>query len=313
MGCVDPDAAPVVTQDTLLFGAFPFLEELKTGEYDLANLSSSAYEMDVYFVDNAQGADVAQYNVYVSFDDNNLSNGDSGTERALFKSYTPSDFAPLGEKGNLGLTVRIPFTEVAGFAGVDGADVVISGDRFQFTTEIVKTDGRVFSSANSTPAVTNAFGGIWDFNVTATCPLNDDFYVGTYKMTYASIYPPIVLFGRTIQAFGPDLDENVELVLVPGSTTLREFTTPSYLAPSNLQSSVTNRFEFSCDVVTSTFTDSGIACSGAGWRPIQVDPVSFSLADDSGFSVNYRDFGEGNTGNCGDIGAQAYTVIYTKQ
>jgi len=116
--CVDEERSPVITQDNLLFGAFPFLVDVRSGVYDLANLGSSSYEMDVYFVDNAQGADVAQYNVFVAFDDNNLANGDDGTERTLFKSFGPSDFAPLGDKGNLGLTLTIPFNEIAAFVGV---------------------------------------------------------------------------------------------------------------------------------------------------------------------------------------------------
>ncbi len=313
-GCVDEELSPVVTQETLLFGAFPFLEELRTGEFDLANLSSSAYEMDVSFVDNNAGEFVAQYNVYVSFDDNNPDNGDLSTESTLWKSFTPADFSVLGVKNSLGLTLRIPFSEVAGFVGAGAEGDVISGDRFQFRTEIVHTDGRVFSEANSTSAITTAFGGIWDFNVTATCPLADTDFVGPYTVSYGYIYEPYTIFGRVIQGWYPDpMNETVTLALRPGSTTIRDFGT-EYLVPSNLQSSINIALEFACDVVTAVSSDSGVRCAGAGWRPVQINTASFNLMDDSTWTIEFRDWGgDDNNGSCGDIPAQEYSVIFTKQ
>ena len=67
----------------------------------------------------------------------------------------------------------IPMAERAvDYPGYDGSD-------FSCYQLEITSGGGVFSSANSTPAVTNAFGGIWDFNVNATCPLGDDFFTGT--------------------------------------------------------------------------------------------------------------------------------------
>jgi len=313
-GCTKEGSEPVLTQDNLLFGAFPFLNELKTGEFDLANLGTSAYAMDVYFVDNQAGAAVAQYNVYVSFDDNNADNGDLSTESTLWKSFGPSDFASLGDKGNLGMTLSIPFSEIAGFVGAGNTGDVISGDRFQFRTEIVHTDGRVFSSSNSTPAVTNAFGGIWDFNVNATCPLADGDFVGDYGVSYGYIYDPYTIFGRVIQGWYPaPMDETVTLALKPGSTTVRSFDV-QYLVPSDLQSGLTIELEFACDVVTAVSSDSGVRCAGAGWRPVQINTAAFDLMDDTTWTVEFRDWGgEDNNGSCGDIPAQEYSVVFTKR
>ncbi|SEQ81354.1 hypothetical protein [Neolewinella agarilytica] len=313
-GCKDDELAPVIIFNELEVGAFPFLNELKTGEFDLADLAGSAYEMDVYFVDGQAGANIAQYNVYVTFEDNNPSNGDeSSTAEALFRSYVPSDFETIGDKGNLGTNVVIPFLDAATAAGVD-ADNVLSGDRFQFRTEIVTTTGTTFNSVNSTPAVTNAFGGLWNFNVTATCPLADDVFVGSYNVSYGYIYDPFVIFGRTIQGWLPaPMDQNVTLELKAGSTTVRSFGT-QYLVPSDLTSDITIDLTFSCDVVTAVSSDSGVRCSGAGWRPIQINTASFDLNDDSTFTIEFRDWGsDENNGGCGNIAAQEYSVVFVKQ
>ena len=310
-GCVDESRSPVITQDNLLFGAFPFLQELKAGEFDLANLSGSAYEMDVYFVDNAQGQDVAQYNVYVAFDDNNPGNGDLSTERALFKSFGPSDFSVIGDKGNLGLSLRIPFTEVANFVGAGGDGDVVSGDRFQFTTEVVKEDGRVFSSANSTPAVTNAFGGIFDFNVNATCPLDDDFFTGTYALSYGEVYDEFDLFGggTFVQAIGDLSDFTVELSTVAGSTTRRSFALGDRLwLPTYGFGLGSPTLEFACDVVTSSNLTNSASCGAGPIGAIQTGTASFDLTDDSTITIGYNDFA---TGGCfGET--KFFSLVFTK-
>ncbi|MFT4751802.1 MAG: hypothetical protein ACI819_002256 [Neolewinella sp.] len=309
--CVDEERSPVITQDNLLFGAFPFLNELKTGVFDLADLAGSAYEMDVYFIDNAAGADVAQYNIYVAFDDNNAGNGDLSTERTLFKSFGPSDFAPLGDKGNLGMTVRISFTEIAAFVGAGAEGDVISGDRFQFSTEVVKEDGRVFASTNSTPAIINAFGGIFDFNVNATCPLPDDVFVGMYAVEYGYVYDVFPLFGADVQPFGPTIDRIVEVGL-GNSSIRRSFNYGGYLLPGYGFGTSDVTLEFACDVVTSSAVDSGAGCGGGSIAAVQVNSASFDLADDSTWTIEYEGFGP-NDGGCGVPELKPWSVVFTKQ
>lgn len=311
-GCTDPDAAPTITFETLGIGAYPFLEELKTAEYDLANLSASAYEMSVSFNDNAGGNDVAQYNIYVEFDDNNPDNGTVTFPSALFKSFTPSDFAPTGDKGNLGLTVRIPFTEVAAFVGAGAPNAVISGDRFLFRTEIVKADGRTFSSSNSTPAIVNSFGGIWNFNVTATCPLANTAFVGNYALSYGFVYDQFALFGAPVQALGnPPLNIVVELGLVAGSTTRRTYDVGTTVNPGYMFNAAVSTLEFACDVVRTTPIDSGAGCGVGTIAAVQTGVATFDLNNDSTWTIEFADFGA-RDGGCG-VPAMNYSLVFTKQ
>ena len=312
VGCADEDLQPAVTQDTLLFGAFPRLVELRTGEFDLADLQNSSYEMEVDFVDNAGGADIAQYRVFVAFDDNSVDSlrPDLSTESAEYRVYTPDDFTE-GPNGNLGITVTIPFADVASFAGVP-LDSIESGDRFEVRTEVVKTDGRVFSSANSTPAITNAFGGIFNFNITATCPLPDEMFVGDYTLSYGYVYDQFTFFGQPVQALGPPpLSRTVTLSLVPGSTTRRTFNIGTILAPGGYQGNGgTVTLDFACDVVTSTGASIGLTCGGGNIGNHQTGVASFNLTDDNTWTIEYEDFGS-TDGGCGTP-AMAYSLVFTK-
>ncbi|WP_420459717.1 hypothetical protein [Neolewinella sp.] len=311
VGCADEDKTPIVTQDTLLFGAFPRLVELRTGEFDLANLSSSAYEMEVDFVDNAGGEDVAEYRVYVSFDDNSLGGGrqDFSTNSELFRTYTPSDFR-AGPNGNLGVDVVIPFSEVADFTGVP-LDSVRSGDRFQIRSEVEKEDGRVFGAGNSTSAVTSAFQGIFDFNINATCPLGDDEFVGEYTITYGYVYDQFDLFDEPVQALGnPPFSRVVNLELVPGSTTRRSFAVGTYAVPGYNFDGGTVTLDFACDEVRSTAIDSGAGCGTGSIAATQTNVASFDLDDDQTFTIEYTDFGE-TDGGCGVPGMD-FSLVFTK-
>lgn len=310
-GCADPEKTPIVTQETLLFGAFPRLVELRAGEFDLANLSTSAYEMEVDFVDNAGGEDVAQYNVYVAFDDNSTDGGrqDYSTESKLFRTYEPSDFR-AGPNGNLGLDVNIPFTEVASFVGVP-IDSVLSGDRFQVKTEVVKEDGRVFGSENSTSAITSAFGGIFDFNINATCPLPDALFSGEYTITYGYVYDEFALFGAPVQALGNQpFSRTVTLSPVAGSTTRRTFDVGVYVAPGYNFDGGTVTLDFACDVVRSTAIDSGAGCGSGSIAATQKGRAPFDLTDDSSFTIEYTDFGA-TDGGCGVPGMD-FSLVFTK-
>ncbi|THH40263.1 hypothetical protein [Neolewinella litorea] len=310
-GCADPEKTPIVTQDTLLFGAFPRLVELRAGEFDLANLATSAYEMEVDFVDNAGGEDVAQYNIYVAFDDNSTAGGrqDYSTESKLFKTYEPSDFR-AGPNGNLGVDVSIPFSEVAAFVGVP-IDSVLSGDRFQVKTEVVKEDGRVFGSANSTSAVTSAFGGIFDFNINATCPLPDDRFSGEYTITYGYVYDEFALFGAPVQALGNEpFSRTVTLSTVAGSTTRRTFDVGVYVAPGYNFNGGTVTLDFACNEVRSTAIDSGAGCGSGSIAATQKGTAPFSLTDDSSFTIEYTDFGA-TDGGCG-VAGRDFSLVFTK-
>ncbi|MEO0733041.1 MAG: hypothetical protein AAFZ52_09410 [Bacteroidota bacterium] len=311
VGCADEEAAPIIVFDELEIGAFPRFQSLTSGEFDLNNTGSSIYEMDIDFVDGNGGTDVAQYNVYARFDGNN-----TDTDEVLVKSFAPSDFSANGETGNLGLTVQITFPEIAAASGVD-INAIEAGELFRVRTEVVKSDGKVFSSANSTPAVSNAFGGIWNFNVTATCPLNEGTFLGDYRLTYKDgVYEPLAsLFGQAnCIAIGADpLDVVVSLRAIPGSTTRREYDV-TFFPTCGWARDVVAELDFVCTVINSSGPKTAVECeAGTGFGASQMGEAAFNFNDDSSFEITYRDLGPGDDAGCGPtFNLAPYTVVFTK-
>jgi hypothetical protein len=264
----------------------------------------------VDFVDGVAGANVAQYNVYINFDGETMN-----TPSLLFKSLTPSDFT-TGPNGNLGVDLTIGFAEAATFTGVD-VNSIAAGERFQVRTEIVKTDGVTFNSVNSTAAVTNAFGGIWNFNINATCPLSEGTFLGAYKLSYDGVYDPIAnLFGAAgCQALGNDpLDLAIDVRAVAGSTTRREFDVV-FFPNCGWATDVTINLDFVCTIIDAGGAKTGTTCiSGEGFGSSQEGEATFNFDDDSTFSITYRDLGPGNDAGCGPtFDGLIYTLVFTKQ
>ncbi len=311
-GCTDPEAGPIINFDGgLPLGAFPRLQEIRSGSYDLNNLGTSTYEHFVDFVDGNGGTDIASYRVLVSFDDNNPDNGDATTETREFLEFSQDDFSVFDESGNLSTTLAISFTQVAGFLGIAAEDV-LTGDRFRFRTEITKNDGRVFSSANSTPAITNAFGGIWNWDVVASCPLDNDNFVGEYDIEYGYVYDEFPLFDLPVTPFGVPLNRTVTLVAPSGQDTRRTFNYGTYLVPGYNFSTGDIALDFACTVMTHSNIDSGAGCGTGSIQAVQKEPTPFDIMDDSTFEVKFIDFATGFDGGCG-VEPREFSVIFTKQ
>jgi hypothetical protein len=312
-GCVDEEAGPVINFDGgLALGAFPRLQQLDFAEFDLADLTGSVYQHTVDFVDGNASADVSEYIISVSFDDNSPDNGDLSTDFAEFDRINVQNITDVdADSGNKSFTLTIPFSAVAAFVGAGAAGDVVSGDRFQFRTELVKTDGRIFNSVNSTPAVTNAFSGIWNWNVNATCPLADDAFVGEYAIEYGYVYDAFELFGALVQPFGPTIGRTMTLTTVSGSTTRRKFNYGDYLLPGYGFSTSDITLEFACDILTSSNIDSGAGCGGGSIQASQVGVSSFDLTDDATWTIDYMDFLP--DGGCGPSQTDnGFSVIFTK-
>lgn len=129
----DESLKPIITIDNAEIGAFPRLVTITTGEYDLANISSSVYMHEVEFQSENAGQNIETYNIYASFNNSN---------ETLYKSFKQSDFgtSALGLKN---IILSIPFTEISSALGVS-MNSVGPGDQFNFRSEVVLDDGRIF-------------------------------------------------------------------------------------------------------------------------------------------------------------------------
>jgi len=301
--CKDDSLAPIVTFDQLGKGAYVRLVELISGEYDLKNFETTAYEYSIEFVDLENGNLVRQYDLAVTY---KPKSGDNQGP-TLYKSFSSDQFQTLAS-GRKGMeNIKIPLKEVADLFGLTEADIS-AGDQFAFDGTITTTDGRTFGAENSSAAINgSAFQGHFDFTVKATCPLPDDKWSGTYELSYDDAGgDPTAGFGTPFPA------GDVEVTTVPGSTTLRQFSA-QWGCDIGCFDVDPLTFDFVCTEVVVLDWDSGLACGGGSITIVQdgsrPSPVA-DLADDSVIVLNiieYQDDGE-----CG-IDPAPKTIVLTKK
>ena len=139
----DPELGPIITIDTAEVGAFPRTQNLIASEYDLMNLSTSSYIHEIDFRSENGGDNVSNFRVFVSFDDNDPSNGDDSSGEVLVGDFGPADFITSdASDSNNALTLDFPFMAMTAATGVDAANVS-PGDRFQFRSELELEDGKI--------------------------------------------------------------------------------------------------------------------------------------------------------------------------
>lgn len=304
--CADEELSPVITFEKAEKGAYPRLVQLVSGEYDLANISGSAFAYEVEFVDEQQGDLVGQYDIYVSYTDNDASNGDNSQAQQLYQSFSSSEFKE-NDRGFKGLDISLPLTDVAAKMGID-VNTISAGDIFAFSTEVIKTDGAKFTAANSSSAVRgSAFQGFFTFNSKATCPVSDDRFSGSYTLDYVAV--EALPFGA--YPLG-EPGKQIEITTVSGSSTLREFQFVWIEAGGFGQAPSTMRFDLVCDITTvAGEVDGGLTC-GAGAVTLGPDAdnnQAFDLGDDSEILLAFEEYV--SDGGCG-VPTLSHVAILTK-
>ncbi len=296
--CKDDELTPVLTFEKATVGAYPRLVNLISNELDLANLSAAVYEYEVDFVDKEDGNLVEQYKIDVEFFDNNPDNGDSSQASKTFKTFGKSDFS-TSSKGNPGMKIKITLDELLKFFDIKAEDIK-PNDQFGFYTTVTDDQGRTYGSTNSSSTVRgSAFQGFFDNSVKATCPLPNDKFVGTYKVSYEP--------GGDAGYGYPIGTETVDLTLVSGSTTKRSFET-AYIGSFGM----TCQIDFVCDIVEFLPADAGAGCGGGSITIVQDPdkPNPADISDDSEIRLNIIDFD--TDGGCGQPKTPK-VLILTKQ
>lgn len=293
VSCADDSLGPVLTFEKATIGAYVRLIELRTGEFDLANPTTSALDYSVDFVDLEDGGLVSQYVIDAQFFDNTPDNGDNSKARIEYKIFDSGSFT-TSSKGNPGVDVQIPLTEVAAAFGLS-IDDLSAGDRFSFFGRVRQQDGAEYTSVNSSGTIRgSAFQGYFDFNGNVTCPLPDAMFTGSYALTHV---------GDASAGFGlPFVEETITLSTVPGSSTLRQMTM-NYLPAFGPFAIEGVRIDFICEVVEFQGLDSGVGCGGGSITvvgahlPDYGTPSPQDITDDSVIILNLVEFDA--DGGCG--------------
>jgi hypothetical protein len=169
----------------------------------------------------------------------------------------------------------------------------------------------VFSSLNSTPVITNAFEGLWDFRVKGICPLREDTFVGEYRITYGYVYPPAELPGGP--AFG-DLDRSVFLSPANDPRIERTLNYGPYLPGFSFFTDDVLLL-FSCGNLLQTPINTGAGCGDGTIGAIQNGVATYDPNDDSTFTIEMIDLPPEFDGGCFGQGFGSrlrYSIVFTK-
>jgi hypothetical protein len=180
MSCANEDLKPIITFDDAIKGAYPKLTD-ETGEFLLnlltpADFDASQYGWSVKFVDEANGANVAQYVINVEY----VAASGASQGPVELKSYSTADFTTVD--GNVGMEgILITSGDLTAKFGLSYATLT-AGDKFLITGELIMNDGSIHNAANSSAsvAVGEAFQAIFDFTMPVACPSSLE---GTFDVT----------------------------------------------------------------------------------------------------------------------------------
>ena len=299
VSCRDESMTPTLTFDKATIGAYPKLVTLTSGEYDLANITSSALVYEVEFVDDDLGDKVTEYIIEGQFIDNTPGNDVSKASK-VFRTISSSEFE-TSENGLKGVTITIPLTEALSSYGLS-EDEVNAGDQFAFSTTVVHEDGTSYSASNSSQTVRGAaFQGYFTYNGKLTCPLPDSDFSGAYELSYE---------GDASGGFGiPFPEGTVRVNTISGSSTRRSFNLPwaPEIGPFAVSDFV---FDFVCETVVVEDFSTGLSCAGGDITIVQGATSSFDLTNDTEIVLNIIEYQ--TNGGCG-IPPTAKTIILRKE
>ena len=185
VSCADESLGPVATFDIAGKGAYVRLVSETERFVNLFDVPGSNYVYSVELVDLEQGALIQSYDIDLTYDDNDPSNGDNSKGPIRLQSFSASDFEDLAS-GFKGLSdISIKATDMLSALGLTEADVS-AGDVFLIDGFLTLDDGRVFGASNSTAPVNgSAFQGHFSFRLNAGCPSSLD---GTYEFTTTDVW-----------------------------------------------------------------------------------------------------------------------------
>ena len=167
ISCNDP-VLPVELFPEMQYGAYArkMSQEGKYNYYDIAN---SSIDMHVEYYDEAQGANITEFDIDVEYVDI-VSGGAKSKARTDFTTIPSSAFVK-NDDGYLSSDISLGFSAALAAVGATSADID-GGSYFRFWFTITKSDGTVFDYNNTGPNLqsSNAFGALFRLNVSIVCP-----------------------------------------------------------------------------------------------------------------------------------------------
>lgn len=136
---------------------------LRTVNYDTNEIPIGAtdymFEVDLEVQDQANGGNVSQVQVYLSFDDNTIESGDPdlSKEEVLVTTLDAASFT-TGEFGLPRTTYSIDLGTMLSTLGLSTADIFVTGgDEFNVRFALLLNDGRTYTNSDNSGTLTGSF------------------------------------------------------------------------------------------------------------------------------------------------------------
>ena len=295
--CADDELSPIITFDKAGKGAYAKLITETIRVLDFDNPGSAEYAYTVEFVDEDQGNTVTNYNITVSYVDNDPDNGDNSASAVDLKSFSSGEFTTT-QRGFKAMEVTITLNELLSAFGLS-IDQLSPKDEFEFVTTVNTSGGGTFGASNSSAAVNGtAFAGHFNYDLEVNCPLPDNLFVGKYELSYD---------GDASAGLGVPFEEGVVDITV-NTTTRRNFDAKWSFGK---EETYEVGFEVVCDHTEWESFNPDEGCSG---ESIIIDPDTdfapiISLTDDSVIKINIIDTAK--DGGCG-ADPSPKTIVLTR-
>lgn len=242
--------------------------------------SDANFSVEVEMQDVENGALVDHLEVYVSFRDNTVEEGDTDydvLDEAPAGTIPSSEFYP-GPYGFPRATYTLTLDDMLSLLSVN-SDILDGGDQFYVRFVAVLTDGRSFSNTDNTDTSTGSFfASPFLYTPSVTCPVESTLFVGDYLIEQTSGLVD-----------GPTLSDGEIVTLVVGETSVeRVFQTANY--PDYCTTLRDFTIELICGEIKIPTQNSGCACtSGGDWFSDPIVRETYDPNDDSVFLITFTD------------------------
>lgn len=298
VSCSTEPELPIPLDETLENrGAFLRINAVQSAAFDLADLSTASYTIDVEYFDGEGASLLENVEFYAAYQSFALSAEDRvvipETDQPFY-TVSASEFAE-NERGLPATTISVPLSAVLEGLGLSTEDVGVE-DRFTLRWVLNLSDGRTFTAEDAAPAIGGGFySSPYQAQVFTVQALGADEFVGEYQFEQQA---PGAIAGLGISyLFGQTFTAN--LAVDPNNTLNgRVFSAAPYpafgaLAPVDVPISLGRTATSSADDIST-----GLGCSvGLAFGSASTENlVLIDINDDSQFTLVLS---ENKRGDCG--------------
>jgi len=185
ISCTDEEKLPfeTITNNTSTAGGLRGIAILSPN-FNFLDFNSK-FSIEVEEWDDQDGNLLEAVDIFVSFQDNSASNGDTSVPEAFVKTVPASSFSIDPKSGLPRSILSLSASEAITALGLDKDNEVLDSDAFRIRFTLKLSDGSEFTSTNLEGNLTGVFfSSPFTYPIQFSCPIDDvSLFQGTYVVT----------------------------------------------------------------------------------------------------------------------------------